>query len=411
MNDKKLSLTIVVVGLSALAASCTGVPAIPTPPTPQPTANTVPTVSTTQTASAPTGEFVSGIITFAGEPLPGARAELRVPGWQTNAVPAVASAVAGPDGVYQMEHPPVGDYSMIGIFPDGQIDAAAYPPVVITAGQTITGIDITLEKALTLVAPAAGAQVEVTPTLRWKGMPEAAKYRVWVVDAGTTELLLDQTVTDTALVVTASLAPGRTYDWVVNAFTAKDISVGALTSRFAVIPSADTQVNPGVISATDGLPPSCQTKDPQYTPYTDAQQHYCFLFPARFKTAEAGPTEPVLYGPDLDQSVEPLRATLLVEVETPAGDETLAQHVDTYVGQFEGLNVPAITRQPITLGGVPAELLEVVPGREGSRDIFALNDGTLYHLMFMPSVRDFPQAKADVEALYEALTGSFTFLR
>jgi hypothetical protein len=28
----------------------------------------------------------------------------------------------------------------------------------------------------------------------------------------------------------------------------------------------------------------------------------------------------------------------------------------------------------------------------------------------MPSLRDFPQAQADVEALYAAVTGSFTFL-
>ena len=56
-----------------------------------------------------------------------------------------------------------------------------------------------------------------------------------------------------------------------------------------------------------------------------------------------------------------------------------------------------------------AEVLEVVPGREGSRDVFMLHEGTLYHFMFMPSVRDFPQAKNDVEELYNAVTQSFTF--
>jgi hypothetical protein len=44
-------------------------------------------------------------------------------------------------------------------------------------------------------------------------------------------------------------------------------------------------------------------------------------------------------------------------------------------------------------------MLEVVPGREGSRDLLMLRDGTLFHLMFMPSVRDFPQAQDDVELL------------
>jgi hypothetical protein len=81
-----------------------------------------------------------------------------------------------------------------------------------------------------------------------------------------------------------------------------------------------------------------------------------------------------------------------------------------YLTEFAGLPTPAITRTPVTLGGEPAEQLEIVPGREGSRDVFTVRDGTLFHFMFMPSVRDFPEAAADVEDLFMTVTLSFTFL-
>jgi hypothetical protein len=94
-------------------------------------------------------------------------------------------------------------------------------------------------------------------------------------------------------------------------------------------------------------------------------------------------------------------------VEVAVKDASLGE-LSIGMKQFEGMDF-RITRTPIVLGGEPAEMLEVVPGREGSRDVFMLHDGTLYHFMFMPSVRDFAQAKSDVEELYNAVTQSFTF--
>ena len=119
--------------------------------------------------------------------------------------------------------------------------------------------------------------------------------------------------------------------------------------------------------------------------------------------------QPQLFGPALDQNLDAIRASMALEVEVAVKDAQFSEIVDRYVKQFEGMNLPAITRTPIELGGEPAEMLEVVPGREGSRDVFMLHDGTLYHFMFMPSVRDFPQAKNDVEELYNAVTQSFSF--
>jgi hypothetical protein len=56
--------------------------------------------------------------------------------------------------------------------------------------------------------------------------------------------------------------------------------------------------------------------------------------------------------------------------------------------------------------------MEVVPGREGSREILALtnNGDELYRFIFTPSVRDFPHAQADVEELFSTITAHFAFL-
>ncbi len=78
--------------------------------------------------------------------------------------------------------------------------------------------------------------------------------------------------------------------------------------------------------------------------------------------------QPVLYGPALDTSPDPLRASLTFEVEVAARDKNLTLIVDAYMGQFAKLPVPPIQRTTIQFGGEPAEVLEGVPGRGGSRD-------------------------------------------
>jgi hypothetical protein len=116
-----------------------------------------------------------------------------------------------------------------------------------------------------------------------------------------------------------------------------------------------------------------------------------------------------LSGPALDQSLEPLRATLGIEVQPVSEEADMARLVDAYLSQtsFQGMPAP-IQRTQINLGGEPAEVLEDVPGRLSSRLAIALHKGSLYTLRFHPS--DAPQAEGDLEALYEAVTSSFRFL-
>jgi hypothetical protein len=181
-------------------------------------------------------------------------------------------------------------------------------------------------------------------------------------------------------------------------------------STLTSVPTAEPTVAPPapVAPALNSQPPaSCVVAGQQM--YVNPFDGYCFAYPARFELQTSPTGQPQLIGPALDQNLDALRASMALEVEVAVKDARLSEIVDRYVQQFAGMNVPAITRTPMVLGGEPAEMLEVVPGREGSRVVFMLHDGTLFHFLFMPSVRDFAQAKNDVEELYQAVTQSFTF--
>lgn len=165
--------------------------------------------------------------------------------------------------------------------------------------------------------------------------------------------------------------------------------------------------NPVAPALNSQLPDSCTVAGQQT--YVNAFDGYCFAYPSRFEMRASPTGQPGLYGPALDQNLDPIRATMSLEVEVAVRDAQLSEIVDRYLKQFEGMNVPAIERNSIVVGGEPAEMLEVIPGREGSRDVLLLHEGTLYHFMFMPSVHDFALAKTDVEELYNAVMQSFSF--
>jgi len=157
-----------------------------------------------------------------------------------------------------------------------------------------------------------------------------------------------------------------------------------------------------------GLPESCKTeKNPVYV---NLKFQYCFAYPARFNSSESEDGQPSITGPVLEQSVEPLAASLgIITQKAPAG-RSLDQIVIDFAGQFAGSNAPDIVETGFALGAQPAVLLEPVPGRGSSRDILLLHKGLVYHLVFFPSPKEFPQARSDLEELFKTVTKSFAFL-
>jgi len=158
----------------------------------------------------------------------------------------------------------------------------------------------------------------------------------------------------------------------------------------------------------NGIPDRCRVQGHEL--YVDIEGRYCFAYPLSFEERASLPGSASILGPPLDRGIEPVAAMLVIEVNPAPSSSDLGALTDDFLSEYANLPVPPIAREPFELGGERAELLEVVPGREGSRDVLVLHDGMLYCLLFMPSVRDYPQAEPDVEALFEAVTSSFSFL-
>jgi hypothetical protein len=227
---------------------------------------------------------------------------------------------------------------------------------------------------------------------------------------GTREVDIERTSTleRTGPTVTAISEPTR-----LAVRTSAQISAVRTTTTSPAQPQTTTTVAPLLTpgprtGVKTGMPYPCRMEG--YELYVNQEDGYCFAYPPSFRAGEFSPGQPGIFGPPLDQNLEPLAAMLGIAVKPVPPGSDLSELVDVFLRESAELRVPPITRMPLELGGEPAEILEVVPGREGSRDVLAIHGAGLYRLLFMPSVRDFPRAQPDVEALFEAVRTSFSFL-
>lgn len=195
-----------------------------------------PAASPAVVAASPREPGVSGVVHWGTQPVADAIVELRTGDWRVNPDAVLQREMTDPVGRYYMANPPAGDYVICGVFPEGEQERSTCTPVHIEAGKDVEGIDVMLVRTLQIVSPAAEEEVSATPTLIWQSFPEAVQYEVFVIDAGTTELVHHVFVPDTQLSIEAGLQAGRTYDWVVNALAADGGVLADFDSRFVVQP-------------------------------------------------------------------------------------------------------------------------------------------------------------------------------
>jgi hypothetical protein len=143
--------------------------------------------------------------------------------------------------------------------------------------------------------------------------------------------------------------------------------------------------------------------------FVNPYKGYCFSYPPDVILQGYEYERPLFLGPAPDQSVEPLQSRLWVQAKPVPAGSSLTSAVDAFIGNLPQ-GVPAPTRQPFTLGGEPAEILEGVPGQLFSRVVLALHKDTLYQLWFNPVDDSVPQVQPEIEKLFEAVVSSFSFL-
>jgi Tol biopolymer transport system component len=118
-----------------------------------------------------------------------------------------------------------------------------------------------------------------------------------------------------------------------------------------------------------------------------------------------------IYGPARTPGPEPLLAGLAIMVEDLDGEETLAEVADRYVREQQRMGwLSPVTRTLTLLGGQSAVLLEG-PGEYTPLHVWlTVHDGRRYTLSIFPDAGRFPLVAGDVEALWQTVPTSFSFL-
>ncbi len=157
---------------------------------------------------------------WATQPVPGAKAVLKEKG-NYYTLPVLMEAVAGADGRFVIENPPVGTFSIYAVAPSAEYNAWRGWDVTIQAGQAVDVGIFYLAKVMQLLEPPQGGSVSTTtPVLRWASFPGAAKYHVDVFNNATGEAVMRQDTTNTSITVSPPLTAGVTYQWSASCFDA-----------------------------------------------------------------------------------------------------------------------------------------------------------------------------------------------
>ncbi len=161
------------------------------------------------------------------------------------------------------------------------------------------------------------------------------------------------------------------------------------------------------LQAPTPLPQTC--KAAEANSFVNPFKGYCFSYPSDFTIQVYEYERPLFLGPVMDESIEPPQASFWVETEDAGEVIDLNAAVETFIAA-QPAGDPAITRSPASLDGVPAEVLENVPGQLASRVVIALKDGMIYRLWFNPADENRPELQSDLERAFSAVTGSFGWL-
>lgn len=148
--------------------------------------------------------------------------------------------------------------------------------------------------------------------------------------------------------------------------------------------------------------------------YRSELNGFCVYYPANFTVGdeientqfENGKTGNVvgIYGPALDESLDPVAASLNILV-TESNLTDLSAIVDEYIaGTTYG------SREAFDVSGIPAIMVREVPGRTLSTHLFMVNNGRVYQLSFYPVDPAFPQAQEDMGSLMNFIFQTWTFL-
>ncbi len=127
----------------------------------------------------------------------------------------------------------------------------------------------------------------------------------------------------------------------------------------------------------------------------------CFSYPQGYTQIDADAVE--IAAPDLPGSNA--KGLFWIEI-SDAYDRTIEVIADQDMTYAAGVDVG---RWDLTLDGEPAVVLDGMPGQDLQRRVYVVHQGTLYVLAFMPTRSENHAANDQMEAMYSAVTSSWTW--
>jgi len=171
-------------------------------------------------------------------------------------------------------------------------------------------------------------------------------------------------------------------------------------------PNIVPRLDPSPTPSDSTLPLTCQVTD--LNVYINEMDGYCFAYPMNFTLGDQPSDQPDVLGPAVDDSVEPIHATLTVEF-SPATDKSLREQAESYLKEFSVADPATYTWTQVPVGGEAGLMVEPVPAMLSYRIVFVQHNGTLFRLLFWPV--DIPEAQSDLNDLTQTALGSFAFTR
>ncbi len=174
-----------------------------------------------------------------------------------------------------------------------------------------------------------------------------------------------------------------------------------------VTPEFMPRLDPSPTPSDSTLPPTCQITDLKI--YINEMDGYCFAYPTRFTLGSQPSDSPDIKGPAVDNSRDPIHATLTVEVEPAAADKTLREQAELYLKDFSVMDSATFSWSQVPVGGETGWMVEPVPAMLAYRIVFVQHNGHLYRLLYWPV--DIQEAKSDLDELTQTTLGSFAFTK
>jgi hypothetical protein len=248
-------------------------------------------------------------------------------------------------------------------------------------------------------APNAPAETSA-PTVVATATDVAESPTTTATETVTTETATTESATTETTTATITAEAVTTATVTADAVTTATVTAGTVTTATVTAGTVTTQ------TVVAGCPEAIA--DTQVIANT--AQGFCFLIPADFDFSEFNTPDGYSIGLYGTPTATAHRERGFVDVREVA-TQTLESSVQSVISDVIAA-LPAFTptQTSLTLGGVPAIQLDNLPGQDINRKVFAVHEGRLYQLTFMPFDANLPVAQAEMEQLYTLMISSFSFI-